>query len=136
MQCVKCSRFYVTEPEGFSSPNLFVNAAAKFRTTLSPEKVLELTQNVEKAMGRKFKNVGHEYCDRPIDIDILFYGCEILQTARLAVPHPLLTQRLFVLEPLAEIAPCLVHPQEHKTILHLLQDLKRSRSAGVSEKSK
>lgn len=104
------SAFYVTAPWGFSSENSFLNAACCVETGLSPLDLLRETQAIERELGRMKKSVGGCYSDRLIDIDILLYGDLILHTPELEIPHPLMTERRFVMEPLAEIAPDVVHP--------------------------
>ena len=75
-------------------------------------------------MGRTAKSVNGEYKDRIIDIDILLYGDETINTENLTIPHPLMHKRLFVLEPLAQIAPRHLHPTLKKTIAELLNELR------------
>lgn len=113
------SGFYETEPWGFQSDNTFLNAALQLHTLLPPLQLLYATQEIEKEMGRKQKSNG-VYHDRIIDIDILLYDDLILQTPELVLPHPLMHERGFVLEPLVEIAPNVVHPVLGKTILALM----------------
>jgi len=114
------SAFYATEPWGFDSQNSFLNAVCKAHTTLSPLEVLSTTQAIEKDLGRIRKSVGGQYSDRPIDIDILLYDNLIIDTPQLSIPHPLKHKRLFVMEPLTEIAPELVHPVLKQTMKELL----------------
>lgn len=104
------SAFYVTAPWGFSSGNSFLNAACCVESELPPLELLRETQAIERELGRMKKSVGGEYSDRPMDIDLLLYGDLILHTPELEIPHPLMTERRFVMEPLAEIAPDVVHP--------------------------
>lgn len=92
-----------TEPWGFDSPNRFVNAAVKCLTELSPRKVLEATQAIEREMGRTEKSADGCYHDRIIDIDILIYDDITVDEADLKIPHPLIAEREFVLKPLKEI---------------------------------
>lgn len=99
------SAFYVSVPWGFNSPNSFANCVIRIDTPLSPFKVLTLTQNIEKEMGRTHKSTNGIYCDRIIDIDILLYDDIQLQTTELTIPHPLMHLRDFVMTPLKEIAP-------------------------------
>lgn len=115
------SAFYVTEPWGFQSEHPFLNAVVCCQTCLSPLHVLDLTQKIEKRLGRTHKSENRQYTDRPIDIDLLLYNDLVISTPRLTLPHPLMHQRRFVLEPLAEIAPNLVHPVLKQTITELLQ---------------
>lgn len=116
------SSFYETEPWGFASENTFLNAALELETACSPMELLHLTQQIEREMGRTQKSDG-SYHDRIIDIDILLYGNEVVHHEDLVVPHPLMQQRLFVMQPLAEIAPSLVHPVLQKSMYDLYMDL-------------
>lgn len=99
----KVSSVIETEPEGFKSDNMFLNAVVKVRTALSPFEILDITQDVEKSLGRKEKSSNGIYHDRVIDIDILLYDDINISTPRLVIPHPRMTQREFVMTPLAEI---------------------------------
>lgn len=117
------SAFYETEPWGFESENIFLNAAVAYETALSPEEILQVTQEIERASGRKEKSHGGVYADRPVDIDLLLYDNLIIKKENLELPHPLMHKRDFVLRPLAEIAPTLQHPTQHKTIQTLLREL-------------
>lgn len=116
------SSFYETEPWGFDSENTFLNAALELETSCSPMELLHQSQQIEREMGRTQKSDG-SYHDRIIDIDILLYGNEIIHTEELVVPHPLMQQRLFVMQPLAEIAPSLVHPVLQKSMYELYMEL-------------
>ncbi|WP_281819161.1 2-amino-4-hydroxy-6-hydroxymethyldihydropteridine diphosphokinase [Parabacteroides goldsteinii] len=113
------SGFYETEPWGFQSENTFLNAALQLDTSLSPLEFLKATQEIEIEMGRTQKSNG-AYHDRIIDIDILLYEDLVLQTPELTLPHPLMHERLFVMEPLAEIAPNVIHPVFKKPVISLL----------------
>lgn len=119
------SSLYETAPWGFESANTFINAAVIMETSLAPDELLHITQQIESEMGRTQKSNG-AYHDRIIDIDILMYGQLVLQTPELTLPHPLMQDRLFVLEPLAEIAPEVVHPVLKKTIGKLYRLLQLS----------
>lgn len=101
---VECqSALHITEPWGFQSDNMFVNAAVKCVTILSPHEVLEKTKDIERQMGRTTKSVGGTYKDRIIDIDILLYDDMEINDPDLVIPHPLMHQRDFVMKPLNEI---------------------------------
>ena len=113
------SSYYNTSPWGFSSQNNFLNAAACIETNQTPHTILQLTQNIEQELGRTSKSKNKIYHDRPIDIDLLIYDQVIIQTPDLQLPHPLMHLRHFVMEPLVEIAPTLMHPVLQKTILQL-----------------
>lgn len=117
------SAFYTTTPWGFTSEHTFLNAACAVETSLNPYELLSVTQDIEKNLGRKHKSVDHHYTDRLIDIDILFFDQIIIHEPGLQIPHPLLTKRDFVLKPLVEIAPDLVHPINHLTIRKLWQGI-------------
>ena len=105
---VSASDIIETEPWGFESSNRFLNMAAKVLTSLQPLEVLHATQEIERSLGRTRKSVDGEYHDRLIDIDILLYDNLVMETPELTIPHPLMYQRQFVMEPLAQIAPELV----------------------------
>ena len=115
---LKSSSVYETEPWGFESPNFFLNMVLKVETTLSPVKLLEIVHIIEAELGRKRSRT--RYVSRVMDIDILFYGDEVISTKELVIPHPLISERKFVLVPLVEIEPDLVHPVFRKTISDLL----------------
>lgn len=106
---VRQSSFYETKPWGFESENLFLNAAVKVTTKLSPTELLEVTQQIEREMGRRKKTTLNSqlltpnYSDRPIDIDILLYDDLHVDLPELKIPHPLMQERDFVLVPLREI---------------------------------
>ena len=116
---VSLSAFYATAPWGFSSENSFLNAAVCVETTLLPLQVLEETQRIERELGRTEKSVNGLYADRLIDIDLLLYDDRVMDAEGLILPHPLMTERRFVMEPLSEIAPDVVHPVLHKTMKEL-----------------
>ena len=102
---VSRSSFLETEPWGFQSEHKFLNACCCCETNLAPLEVLHVTQQIERDLGRKEKSRNRQYHDRPIDIDILLCDDLVIQTPELTVPHPLMQDRPFVLEPLREIAP-------------------------------
>lgn len=110
------SAFYTTEPWGFVSENTFKNAVCCIETSLSPDELLKETQSIEQEMGRSKKTTNHIYSDRLIDIDILLYDNIIYNTPELTIPHPLICERDFVLKPLIEIAPEIIHPITGKKI--------------------
>ncbi len=116
----KVSSVYETEPVGDTGQPHYLNQIGQFYTTLPPAALLALLKGFELKLGR----TGPSGAPRPIDIDILFYGDQMVKTPELAVPHPRLTERAFVLIPLVEIAPDLVHPVNHKTARQLLAKLK------------
>ncbi len=101
------SEFHSSEPWGFSSENMFLNACVAVDTNLSPRQLLKTTQQIEILLGRKEKSSGREYHDRIIDIDILLYDDITVDEPDLKIPHPLMYERDFVIIPLKEI-------QEHE----------------------
>jgi 2-amino-4-hydroxy-6-hydroxymethyldihydropteridine diphosphokinase len=111
---------YESEPWGFEADTLFLNQALQMETSLAPEPLLHTIQRIEAQLGRVRTTPPGVYASRPIDIDILFYGHDIINTPELTVPHPLLHRRRFALLPLCELAPGFVHPLLHKTIAELL----------------
>ena len=120
---VSLSSTIETEAWGFVSPNPFLNMVACFSADIAPLDLLDVTEDVERRLGRKTKSIGGVYRDRPIDIDVLFYGDEIISSERLTVPHPRLHERLFVLEPMVEIAPSFIHPLLGKSMAELKESL-------------
>ena len=122
---VSLSAFYVTRPWGFDSENTFLNAVCCVEADLAPDDVLARSQEIEKEMGRAKKTFQSIYSDRIIDLDLLLYDELILNTEELTIPHPLMTERLFVMEPLVEIAPEMIHPVYKKTMVELLGKLKK-----------
>lgn len=118
---VSLSSFYETAPWGFESDHSFLNAAIGLETSLSPIEILHITQDIEKELGRTKKSVNGSYSDRLIDIDILLYDNLVLQTSELTIPHPLMTERDFVMKPLIEIAENVIHPTRQKTLSELYQ---------------
>lgn len=119
---VSLSSFYETAPWGFESDHSFLNAAIGLETSLSPIEILHITQEIEKELGRTKKSVNGSYSDRLIDIDILLYDTLVLQTPELTIPHPLMTERDFVMKPLIEIAGNAIHPTLQKTLSELYQE--------------
>lgn len=121
----KVSSVYDTEPVGNPNQPRFLNLVCQAYTTLAPTGLLTLAKGVESKLGRA---PSQSNAPRPIDIDILLYGDQVIETPELVIPHPRLAERAFVLVPLAEIAPDLRHPVIGKTINELLQRLPQTQS--------
>ncbi|WP_205502077.1 2-amino-4-hydroxy-6-hydroxymethyldihydropteridine diphosphokinase [Rufibacter psychrotolerans] len=116
---VQKSKLYETAAWGLEDQPPFLNQVLVFETRFTPRVVLALTQRIEQDLGRIRKE---RWGARVIDIDVLFYGQEILETPQLHLPHPQLHLRRFTLTPLAEVAPEFVHPVLQKTMTQLLQE--------------
>jgi 2-amino-4-hydroxy-6-hydroxymethyldihydropteridine diphosphokinase len=117
VRIARASSIYETEPRDFPNQPWFLNQVVEVQTTLFPRQLLARTQKIEREMGRK-RTV--DKGPRVIDIDILLYGESVVHTEALEVPHPRMTDRRFVLEPLAELVPELRHPATKRTIRDLL----------------
>ncbi len=107
-----------TSPWGYESSNLFLNMAVEVKTNKDPFEILDITREIEREMGRNRKSQ-NGYADRIIDIDLILYDQQIIDSQFLQLPHPLLHLREFVLKPLCEIAPDQKHPILEKTISEL-----------------
>jgi len=122
-QVTGLSSYYETEPVDMKSAQeigWFYNGVVRIETQLPPERLLAICQETERSLGR---NPAERNTPRTIDLDILFYGQQIIDTSLLTIPHPRLHQRRFVLMPIVEIDPAWIHPQRHKTVQSLLNQL-------------
>ena len=128
---LRCSHRYESEPWGFPAAQRFSNQALEVSTDLSPLEVLDACQGIERELGRnraaeaiEKASSGAAYSSRPIDIDIIFYGDEVIDDEHLTVPHPLLAEREFALQPLAEIMRRHRHPVTGVTVGEMLDALR------------
>jgi 2-amino-4-hydroxy-6-hydroxymethyldihydropteridine diphosphokinase len=119
----KLSSLYVSEAVGLVSQSLFTNAVGEVETDLQPLELLHLLLEVEKEHGRQ-RDVGAAgYQDRTLDLDLLYFGATLYSTPELTLPHPRIADRLFVLVPLAEIAPEFQDPVTGITVKSMVQQL-------------
>ena len=119
---IRTSAFYETEPWNMASDTWFVNAVVEIKTKLSAKELLAECKRIENQLGRTASKSGN-YEDRTIDIDILFYGSEIIQDDEITIPHKYVHLRAFTLVPLLELIPDFIHPDLHKSITDLHSDL-------------
>lgn len=115
------SPFYETQPVDYLDQNWFVNAALHVRTRLSPQALLKKTQQVQKRLGRKTDAV--RFGPRILDLDIIFYDDLCIESPRLVIPHPRMHKRRFVLQPIYDIDPTVMHPGLGKNVQELLNQL-------------
>lgn len=127
---LRCSHNYESKAWGFTSAENFYNQAIILDTDFAPEELLDKVLEIETRLGRdrdeeaRIKaQTGERFAPRKIDIDILFYDDEVIDTPRLKIPHPLIQDRDFVLRPLNEIAPDKIHPTLRKTIHTLFEEI-------------
>ncbi len=117
----RASKIYETDPVGGPEQGKYLNAVWEIETTLSPQKLLAELLDIEKKLGRVRVELNGP---RTIDLDILFYGDQVVAEPGLHIPHPRLHTRSFVLQPLMDLCPDLKHPQLKKTIRELFRDEK------------
>jgi 2-amino-4-hydroxy-6-hydroxymethyldihydropteridine diphosphokinase len=122
VRLLSASSFYETEPVGDTDQEWFVNVAVAIETDLAPEPLLTHCLAVEQQLGRQ-RQADRPFGPRTVDIDILFYGSLVWHSDSLTLPHPQVCHRAFVLVPLLEVNPRLLHPVTNKTIEQLHQDM-------------
>jgi 2-amino-4-hydroxy-6-hydroxymethyldihydropteridine diphosphokinase len=117
---VERSSIYDTDPKYVIDQPRFLNMVLAAETELDPAALLAFLKAIEAALGRI---PGERFGPRPIDLDIVFFGEEIVDLPQLTIPHPRLAERAFVLRPLADIAPTLTDPDSGKTVAEMLESL-------------
>lgn len=120
---IQVSGYMETEPYGYTEQDRFLNACIGGKTMLTPEEVLAHIHELEAERNRKREI---HWGPRTLDIDILFFGKEVIETEELCIPHVELPLRTFVLEPLAELIPNFRHPVNGKTVLQMLEEAKQN----------
>jgi len=118
---IRCSRWYLTSPVGTQDQNWFVNGVACLDSEISARELLGRLLSIEAGMGRVRTE---KWGPRVIDLDLLLYGMDILDESDLKVPHPYMHLRRFVLVPLAEVDPAVIHPVLARTASQILEELK------------
>ncbi len=122
-QLLAVSSLYETEPvpdAGTPGEGWFLNGVAQIETDVAPQSLLAVCREIERSLGR---DPGHRSGPRTIDLDMLLYGDRVMQEQELTVPHPRFHLRRFVLEPLVELEPTLIHPLLKQTVKELLAQL-------------
>jgi 2-amino-4-hydroxy-6-hydroxymethyldihydropteridine diphosphokinase len=117
----KTSKFYETEPVDYKDQAWFINAVAEIKTILDPIQLFNCLKLIEKKVGRSENDI--RFGPRILDLDIIFFDDVIMETPDLVIPHPRMDERRFVLKPLCDINPDLVHPVLGKTIKKLLENI-------------
>jgi 2-amino-4-hydroxy-6-hydroxymethyldihydropteridine diphosphokinase len=115
------SPFYITKPVDYLEQDWFINGVVKIKTTLDPLPLLQVLQKIEKKTGRK--SDGIRFGPRILDMDILLYDDSVMNHAELVIPHPRMHKRCFVLKPLCDIDPGIVHPVLRKTVQSLYSNI-------------
>jgi len=123
VKILKSSSIYETEPWGVEDQPMFLNQVIEGKTTLGALELLKFLKQIERSLGRRKT---YRYGPRLIDLDILLLGDAILETPNLVIPHPCMTERSFVLVPLADLAPDLIPPGSHQSIREMLSGIDAS----------
>ena len=124
---------YLSSPVGMASNFWFTNAVGRLTTSRTAGEILELLFDTEKRLGRVRDESKRGYQDREIDLDLLYFGAQMMDTPRLTVPHPHRNDRLFVLEPMTAIAPDFIDPETGYPIAEMLRRLKQRIASGKVE---
>ena len=128
----RVSKVYETEPWGFEMKGSFLNIAVEIQTGLSHDDMIQTILHIEKLMHRTREKT-NVYMSRTIDIDIIFYDDIVMKSDKLTIPHPHIHERRFVLQPLSDIAPDLVHPELNATVAEMLSECRDKCLVNVSD---
>ena len=123
LQITRISSIYETEPWGIKEQNKFLNIVIELKTNLSAQDLLYKCNSIEKKLGRN-REKEIRWKERTIDIDIIFYSNEIIETENLTIPHKFMAERAFVLVPLLEITQSFIHPVLNKDLESIYKELK------------
>lgn len=134
IDCLKLSSPYISAPVGMESDNWFTNAVGELTTTITPVELLRNLLTIEAVFGRRRPENVEGYQDRSLDLDLLYFGDIIMDTEELILPHPQISGRLFVLEPLAELAEGSIAQTTGKTPAEMIEQLFESFKDGRMEK--
>jgi 2-amino-4-hydroxy-6-hydroxymethyldihydropteridine diphosphokinase len=115
------SHVYRTEPVDYKDQDWFINYVVKIKTTLDPFSLLDTVKSIERSAGRT--GDGIRFGPRVLDLDIILYDMMVLDTSKLVIPHPRMHKRHFVLKPICDIDPDIIHPVFNTTMQSLLEDL-------------
>ncbi len=132
---IESSSIYESAPWGFESKNGFLNAVLKFETNHTPAEILNILQYLETKAGRK-RNESKNYSDRTLDLDLLYYDYLISENSNLEIPHPRISERLFVLKPMVEIDAEWIDARHKKSLKQLLEETKDNSIIKKSSKLK
>lgn len=124
LKITKTSKIYISKPVGFENQDLFLNMVIEAETNMDIKTLFKFIKDVEKMVGRVER---FRWGPREIDIDILLYNSQVYNDEELSVPHPRVHERDFVLVPLVEINPDIVHPVLSRSAKELLEDLKETK---------